>query len=87
MVQRIREIRLELGLKCTNKTDEWADFGDFVDPNAAGETLWLPSSHPDPDSVALRDNLQLEYSDILLDNFGVHQLRVDQAVAIEVGGS
>ncbi|KAF7323407.1 Bromodomain-containing 7 [Mycena chlorophos] len=81
-VERIRAIRLELGLECTVPQDEWAEFDDFVDPNAV-ETLWLPPSCPDPDSLALRDDMQNEYGEILQEIFGVQELHVDQAVAID----
>ncbi|KAF7323411.1 hypothetical protein HMN09_00122000 [Mycena chlorophos] len=78
-LERLRAIRQLLNLECEGPDCDWDDDGDVLEV----PELWLPPKSPEPASVEVRDRLQAQHSDTLKTTFGIDQLRVDQALAVD----
>nr|GAT52990.1 predicted protein [Mycena chlorophos] len=78
-LERLRAIRQLLNLECEGPDCDWDDDGDALEVPG----LWLPPKSPEPASIEVRDRLQAQHSDTLKTTFGIDQLRVDQALAVD----
>ncbi|KAF7314976.1 hypothetical protein MIND_00011700 [Mycena indigotica] len=81
-LERLRAIRIALGMDCTASDDSnWEEEG--LGQNIPEEELWSPPLTPSLEDEVTRDILQDQYGRLLKDTFKIDMLRVDQAVAIE----